>query len=210
MNSEPKKKPQSQHSESVSLNEATGMEERQHLPAPLKESHAESPVIVLKPEELNEPATSSLDVQTPKAAISDRPRVHVVSNLLDLVSGRSVSPAERQAAKEQRDLNHIVHQMLIIGLAISTILMLAGLALDFILAHDVPTAVPDFNDVFNRVIALRPSGFLALGLLVLIATPILRVVGSIFVFIYERDWRYAGITCLVLGIVMISLFLGKG
>ena len=70
--------------------------------------------------------------------------------------------------------------------------------------------MPDFGDVFNRVFALRPSGFLALGLLMLIATPILRVIGSILVFLYERDWRYAGITCLVLAIVIVSLVLGKG
>ena len=62
---------------------------------------------------------------------------------------------------------------------------------------------------FVRVVSLRPSGFLALGLLVLIATPILRVVGSILAFIYERDWRFAGITFLVLIIVMVSLVLGE-
>jgi uncharacterized membrane protein len=51
---------------------------------------------------------------------------------------------------------------------------------------------------------------LALGLLVLIATPILRVVGSILAFLYERDWRYAGVTTVVLIVVLISLLLGKG
>jgi uncharacterized membrane protein len=70
--------------------------------------------------------------------------------------------------------------------------------------------VPDIGDVVNRVIALRPSGFLALGLLVLIATPILRVIGSIGAFVYERDWRFAGITTLVLGVLILSLVLGRG
>ena len=98
---------------------------------------------------------------------------------------------------------------LIIGLAISTILMLIGIGLDIALQRDIPTAVPDFRDVFARVAALRPSGFLALGLLVLIATPVLRVIGSIFAFIYERDWRYAGITFLVLVVVLVSLVLGE-
>jgi uncharacterized membrane protein len=61
-----------------------------------------------------------------------------------------------------------------------------------------------------RVAALRPSGFLALGLLVLIATPIFRVIASIFVFIYERDWRFVVITFIVFLIVMISVVFGKG
>jgi uncharacterized membrane protein len=163
-------------------------------------------VVVLKPGVTGEPAKAKIGA----TAVTNRPQVHVASHLLDLVTGRSVTPAAQQAAKEQHDLNEIVHQMLVIGLILSTALMLVGLGLDLALGREVPAAVPDFGDIFNRVIALRPSGFLALGLLVLIATPILRVVGSIFAFLYERDWRYAGITLLVLGIVMVSLILGKG
>lgn len=164
------------------------------------------PVVVLKPEVTAEQAKGKTD----SASVIHRPQVHVASNLLDLVTGRLATPATQQVAKEQRDLNEIVHQMLVIGLILSTTLMLVGLALDLALGREVPTAVPDFGDIFNRVIALRPSGFLALGLLVLIGTPILRVVGSIFAFLYERDWRFAGITLLVLGIVMVSLILEKG
>jgi uncharacterized membrane protein len=63
--------------------------------------------------------------------------------------------------------------------------------------------------VIERVIQLRPSGVLALGLLVLIATPILRVIGSVIAFLYEGDWRYAGITFLVLCIVILSVIFGK-
>ncbi|MEW5961743.1 MAG: DUF1634 domain-containing protein, partial [Chloroflexota bacterium] len=124
--------------------------------------------------------------------------VHVAPNLLGLVTGIPLTATETQAVKEQRQLNEVIHRMLVIGLAVSTILMLTGLGLDLLLKRDVPTAVPRFNEVFGRVAALRPSGFLALGLLVLIATPILRVAGSILAFLYERDWRFAGITFLVL------------
>jgi uncharacterized membrane protein len=49
-----------------------------------------------------------------------------------------------------------------------------------------------------------------LGLLVLIATPILRVIGSTLAFLYERDWRYALITFVVLLVVTLSLLLGRG
>ena len=92
---------------------------------------------------------------------------------------------------------------------ISTTLLLTGLGLDLVLGREVPTIIPGFMDVFVRVGALRPSGFLALGLLVLIATPVLRVISSIIMFIYERDWRYAGITFLVFMVVVVSVILGK-
>ncbi|MBP1602740.1 MAG: hypothetical protein H6Q06_2891, partial [Acidobacteria bacterium] len=44
----------------------------------------------------------------------------------------------------------------------------------------------------------------------LIATPILRVLGSFVIFLYERDWRYAGVTLIVLLVLAASLLLGRG
>jgi uncharacterized membrane protein len=135
----------------------------------------------------------------------------VAPNLRDLVTAAPLpTQQETQVAQERRDLNEVVHGVLIIGLVISTALMLAGIGLDLFEQRDLPTAVPDIAEVVGRVLALRPSGFLALGLLVLIATPILRVIGSIGAFVYARDWRFAALTTLVLGVMLISLLLGRG
>ena len=127
-----------------------------------------------------------------------------------MIAAPLATPQEIQIAQEPRDLNAVVHGVLIIGLIISTALMLVGVGLALFSQRDLPTAVPEIGDVINRVRALRPSGFLALGLLVLIATPILRVIGSIGAFVYERDWRFAGVTTLVLGVLIVSLVLGRG
>ena len=118
--------------------------------------------------------------------------------------------AAARAAKEQRDLNEVVHEMLIIGLVISTVLMMIGLVLDLALGVKPPETTSSMGEALRRVLALQPSGFLTLGLLVLIATPILRVMGSIAAFVYEHDWRYALITLIVLIVVMLSLALGNG
>lgn len=137
--------------------------------------------------------------------------VHVAPNLHELVTAAPLAtPEDMQTAKERRDLNEVVHGVLIIGLVVSTALMLAGVGLALLDQRDLPTVVPDIGDVVGRVLALRPSGFLALGLLVLIATPILRVIGSIGAFLYERDWRFAGVTTLVLAVLIVSLLLGRG
>jgi uncharacterized membrane protein len=127
-----------------------------------------------------------------------------------VIAAPLATPQEIQIAQERRNLNAVVHGVLIIGLIISTALMLVGVGLALFSQRDLPTAVPEIGDVINRVLALRPSGFLALGLLVLIATPILRVIGSIGAFVYERDWRFAGVTTLVLGVLIVSLVLGRG
>ena len=146
-----------------------------------------------------------------RAPASAQAGVHVASNLHELVTAAPLAtPEDVRTAKERRDLNEVVHGVLIIGLIISTALMLIGVGLALFYQRDLPTAVPDIGDVVGRVLALRPSGFLALGLLVLIATPILRVVGSIGAFVYERDWRFAGVTTLVLVVLIVSLLLGRG
>jgi len=44
-----------------------------------------------------------------------------------------------------------------------------------------------------------------LGLLLLIATPVARVIFTVFAFMEERDWMYVGITLLVLAILLFSL-----
>ena len=55
-----------------------------------------------------------------------------------------------------------------------------------------------------------PLAIIALGLLLLLATPVLRVAVSVVTFALERDWRYTAITLLVLAILVLSFFLGKG
>jgi uncharacterized membrane protein len=140
-----------------------------------------------------------------------RQAVHIAPNIRELITSTPIAtPQDVQVARERRELNEVVHGVLIVGLVISTVLMLAGVGLDFVYQRDLPTVVPDIGEVVSRVVALRPSGFLALGLLVLIATPILRVVGSIGAFIYEHDWRFASLTALVLMILLVSLVLGRG
>lgn len=55
-----------------------------------------------------------------------------------------------------------------------------------------------------------PLAIIMLGLLVLLATPFMRVLVSIGAFALERDWRYVVITVTVLTILVISFFLGRG
>lgn len=137
--------------------------------------------------------------------------IQVVTNLRELVAATPLAtPQADSLTQERRDLNEVVHGVLIIGLAISIALMLVGIRLALFYQRDLPTTVPDVGEVLSRVLALRPSGFVALGLLVLIATPILRVAGSVGAFLYEHDWRFAAITSLVLAILLISVLLGRG
>jgi uncharacterized membrane protein len=53
---------------------------------------------------------------------------------------------------------------------------------------------------------LRGEFIIQLGLVLLIATPVMRVIFSAFAFLYERDYLYVVITLIVLATLMYSLF----
>ncbi|HXX79829.1 MAG TPA: DUF1634 domain-containing protein, partial [Ktedonobacteraceae bacterium] len=64
-----------------------------------------------------------------------------------------------------------------------------------------------FSQIWAGLLALQPQSIIASGLLLLIATPIMRVAVSIIAFLLERDFRFVVITTLVLVILFLSNFL---
>jgi uncharacterized membrane protein len=69
-----------------------------------------------------------------------------------------------------------------------------------------PSSASDFSVVGPAVLELRPIGIAQVGLLVLVATPVVRVMASVVAFVLERDRLYAAITLGVLAILLGSLF----
>jgi uncharacterized membrane protein len=60
--------------------------------------------------------------------------------------------------------------------------------------------------ILHQALAFQGPGLIQLGLLVLIATPVARVLFSVFGFLYEKDWTYVAVTLIVLAILSYSLF----
>lgn len=105
-------------------------------------------------------------------------------------------------------LNKIVHKVLLVGLGISTFLMVLGIVLQIISGSPMPDVITPLPSIVPGLAVFQPASFFTLGLLCLIATPILRVVGSVLIYAYERDWRYTLATFVVLMIVIVSLIVG--
>lgn len=68
-----------------------------------------------------------------------------------------------------------------------------------------PANLKSVHQVVYGSAALRPASVLQLGLILLILTPIARVLFSVFVFLKQRDWMYTFFTLIVLGILCYSL-----
>jgi len=103
-----------------------------------------------------------------------------------------------------------VRGVLMVGIGVSVALFLIGLGLDVAQHESLPETTAGPAEALRQMLALHPSGFLSLGLMTLMTTPLAGVVGSIFVFLRQRDWLYAGVTAFVLLVMLASALLGQG
>lgn len=72
-----------------------------------------------------------------------------------------------------------------------------------------PADLRSVSGILAEAPALRGRGVIQFGLVLLIATPVARVVVSAAIFALQRDGRYVGITLLVLGVLVYSLAVGR-
>ncbi len=68
-----------------------------------------------------------------------------------------------------------------------------------------PFDLRHISAIFGDALALCARGIIQLGLLLLIATPVVRVAFTVFAFAYERDWIYVIVTLVVLTLLLYSL-----
>jgi len=106
-------------------------------------------------------------------------------------------------------LERTVQRVLQAGVAVSFGLMLAGLVLALVLKQPLTPRVTPVGDLGTGLAALDSAAFISLGLIVLIATPFVRVAGSLVAFLCLRDRRYALVTAAVLAVMCLSVLIGK-
>lgn len=68
-----------------------------------------------------------------------------------------------------------------------------------------PEHLRTLSGIISDVLALRRPGLIQFGLLLLIATPIVRVIFSVLAFAKQGDRLYVTITLIVLAILLWSL-----
>ena len=109
----------------------------------------------------------------------------------------------------RKHLAHAVHLALLAGVAVSGVLLLLGLILVFARHQPRPEGLPPR---FGALVAMSLDGdglsILHLALLLLMATPILRVAVLALGWMLDGDRRFALVAALVLGLLFSSIWLG--
>jgi len=123
----------------------------------------------------------------------------------------SQSPSEQLVAKAVDATYNVIGWVLLGGVFLSATVILIGLILEALQSNKfAPEKLQQFPQTFAQVwsglLVLQPQAVITLGLLLLIATPVVRVAVSVAAFVVERDRRFIVITLLVLLILLFSIF----
>jgi len=123
---------------------------------------------------------------------------------------RGGQPSSAEPPRHVMDaVERMVNRVLLVGVAVSVALMAAGLVLGVVAGEGIPTGVVPLADLASGLTSLEAGAYLSLGIIVMIATPFVRVAGSIVAFARERDRRYVLVTAVVLLVMFLSVLLGK-
>lgn len=71
-----------------------------------------------------------------------------------------------------------------------------------------PAMLSSLSGVIAGAAALEPAAIVQLGIVLLIATPVARVLLTLIAFAVQRDWMYVLISAIVLALLAYSLILG--
>ncbi len=118
---------------------------------------------------------------------------------------------QSQAPMRNIVASEVIGWVLQIGVTLSAFLILLGLVLlpthaGGLSAERLLAFPQTLLQIWQGLFVARPQSIITLGLLLLIATPVMRIVVSIIAFARERDSVYVVITCMVLGLLLFSIF----
>jgi uncharacterized membrane protein len=126
------------------------------------------------------------------------------------------SPIRSTSEPHATDFETRLSQVLRVGVITSATLVAVGAAIylarrgtltpDYRAFRGEPADFRSVPGILRNAFALSGRGLIQLGLLVLIATPVARVVFAIIGFGRQRDWLYVVVASLVLVLLATSLF----
>jgi uncharacterized membrane protein len=139
------------------------------------------------------------------------------------------TPARSSESKENRTMQLLLSGTLLYGVLAATGIIIVGLTMTLVsnstgyacdLSGGSTGCIFSFQSgfapsqiypttlraVISGVLQARPLAVIQLGVIVLLATPVLRVFNSLVLFALEKDRAFVFVTLFVLGVLLFSFF----
>lgn len=131
---------------------------------------------------------------------------------------KPVTTRQKSSRITDEQMEQIIGNLLRAGVVLAAVVVLMG-GIIFLSRHasaypeysvfrGVPASLRNIRGIVHLALNLRGQGIIQLGLLILIATPVARVLLSLLAFVLQRDRTYIIITLIVFLILIFSLFGG--
>lgn len=114
-----------------------------------------------------------------------------------------------------RAIENVIGRLLRVGVLLATAIVLIGgvrylwrngeLAPDYAVFTGTPPEFRSLPDIFNLALAFRGRAIIQLGLIVLVATPVARVIFAVIGFALEKDRLYTVVSLVVLAVLLLCL-----
>jgi uncharacterized membrane protein len=124
-----------------------------------------------------------------------------------------------QRTTDDASLEQLLGNLLLVGVLLAAAVVLTGGLVylarhggelpDYRVFHGEPGDLRSPMGLLADVLSLSARGIIQFGLLLLIATPVARVLFSLMAFARQRDLTYVVVTVIVLGVLLYSLFFGQ-
>ncbi|MEW6143558.1 MAG: DUF1634 domain-containing protein [Thermodesulfobacteriota bacterium] len=122
---------------------------------------------------------------------------------------------EKKGGMSDERIDLIIGNLLRVDVILSAVFVLTG-AVIYLIRHGaempdygvftgVPKNLRGLRKIVEAAWQIRSVGIIQLGLLLLIATPVARVVFSVFAFLLQRDYMYVVFTLIVLTVLLLSI-----
>jgi uncharacterized membrane protein len=128
--------------------------------------------------------------------------------------------AIKTADQQQKALQQLIGRLLQLGVLASSVVMLIGGGMylvhsgnlhggPYVFKEGAGTAYTSIGGVINGVFKGDSGAIIQMGVLLLIATPVARIIFSLIGFLREKDRLYVFISLLVLCVIIGSMLSGK-
>jgi len=109
---------------------------------------------------------------------------------------------------KERQIDHLIHYTLLVGVSTSAILLILGLLITLVRDTPRPEVAPPLGEILRQAFMANGVDLIYLGLLLLMITPVARVMMLVYGYARIGWWRFALISLLVVVLLGTGLALG--
>jgi uncharacterized membrane protein len=102
-------------------------------------------------------------------------------------------------------MNRTMYLVLVTGMVLSFSIMIIGLVM-YAISPTEGTTLP-IDKIVDGIVHGNPIAVIDLGIVLLIATPLVRIIAAGLTFGLEKDYRFLGIALFVLAMIVLAIFI---